>query len=67
MNEGITFLAAFYKATSLADGGWRISFDLDENAGITAAQVAALKGQQLEIAVVPFELLPDPMETFTRG
>lgn len=67
MNNGITFTAYFSKATTLVDGGWRVSFDLDEKAGITAAQVSALKGQELQIAVVPHELLADPLETPIDG
>lgn len=67
MSEGITFTAHFSKASTLIDGGWRISFDLSEKSGITAAQVAALKGQELEIAVIPFETLADPLETIIRG
>lgn len=59
---GITFRAYFSKATTLIDGGWRISFDLDERSGVTTAQVAAMKGQELQIGVVPFDLLADPIE-----
>lgn len=67
MSAGITFLGHFSKATTLVDGGWRVSFDLSQDSGITAAQVAALQGQELQIAVVPFDLIPDPLESLTRG
>lgn len=62
MSEGISFRAYFSKAQTLVDGGWRISFDLAHDAGITVAHVAALSGEAVQVAVVPFELLADPLE-----
>lgn len=67
MSEGITFRAYFSKASTLVDGGWRISFDLSGDLGKVAAQVAALGGQDLQIAIVPVETLADPLETITHG
>lgn len=66
MSEGITFRAYFSKATTLIDGGWRISFDLSQGSGITAAQVAAMNGQALQIGIVPMES-SDPLEDLNGG
>jgi hypothetical protein len=43
--------AVFSRATTLCDGGWRLSFDISEHQGAIAAQIAALKGENLFLVV----------------
>lgn len=54
-SQSITFVAIFAKATTLVDGGWRITFDLNEDAGDIAAELNRHRGHALTIAVIPFE------------
>lgn len=65
--DAITFQATFSKATTLVDGGWRVSFDLSESSGHKAAQIAALTGSILQIAVVPDETEIDPLDGLSDG
>ena len=41
------------KATTLVDGGWRISFDLPEHAPVQ--DLMHLKGEDLAIVVMPYD------------
>ena len=50
---GITFLGTFFKASTLIDGGWRVSFDLDAKQATEIAKVSALHGSLLQFAIVP--------------
>jgi hypothetical protein len=50
---GLTFVAAFHKATTTVDGGWRISFDVSEDEAKTVAQLSVLRGELLQLAVIP--------------
>lgn len=55
MPEAITFSAAVAKVATLADGGIRVTLDLDESAVMVMAQLAECKraGAVLEISAVP--------------
>lgn len=44
--------AAFCKATTLVDGGWRISFDCGLDAAAEIAQLAQYQGQLLYVVVM---------------
>lgn len=50
--QGITFKAIFYKATSLVDGGWRVSFDLSAQDWAIAAELSQTN-QVLQVGIVP--------------
>lgn len=52
-NIGITFNAIFAKATTLVDGGWRISLDLEYFEGPKVSELAKLSNQVLQVAIVP--------------
>jgi hypothetical protein len=53
VSKPITFHATFYKATTTADGGWRVYLDLSEGAGPVVARLAAAQGQVLQCAIMP--------------
>jgi len=50
---GITFLGTFFKASTLIDGGWRISFDVDSNQANKIVQLSTIKDSLLQFAIVP--------------
>jgi hypothetical protein len=50
--EPIAVQAIFARATTICDGAWRISFDISEQSGDKAAQIAALKGESLFLVVM---------------
>lgn len=54
-DQAITFLATFNKATTLVDGGWRISLDLAEHESDKITQLAKAKDQVLQVAIIPQE------------
>jgi hypothetical protein len=51
--QAIACRAIFARATTLADGGWRVSFDLDESDAGKVAQVTALRDSVLFLTVIP--------------
>lgn len=53
--EPIAVQATFSKATTLVDGGWRISFDLSETQAEAVSKIAQLNGQCLYLAIVTEE------------
>ena len=61
MSKTITFQAIFNRVGSLADGGWRLSLDLPEHAGGVVAEIAALKGKALGIAIADVDEESDPL------
>lgn len=50
---GITFSAIFNKAQTTTDGGWRVTFDLDESQSTEVNILSQLRGSVLTIAVIP--------------
>lgn len=52
-DQGLTFQAIFCKATTLTDGGWRVSFDLSEDAAKEVSILTQLRGSVLQVAVIP--------------
>jgi hypothetical protein len=53
--SGVTFQAIFAKASTLIDGSWRISFDVNPDHAVQVMQTANLKDLVLQIAIVPVE------------
>ncbi len=51
--KGITFAATFYKATTLVDGGLRISLDLPAHEAKVLVELMKIKKRVLEVAIVP--------------
>lgn len=49
----ITFVATLAKATTLVDGGWRVSFDLSEHETQAITELVKHKDSALQIAAVP--------------
>lgn len=54
-HPGITFNATFSKATTLVDGGWRLSLDLSENDGDKITELAMLSRDLLQVAIIPID------------
>jgi len=58
MDNKVVLRAIFSKATTLIDGGWRVSLDLPESAPIDA--LTALRGEDLVVVVMPYsDALPE--------
>lgn len=51
--EGITLQAIFVKATTTVDGGWRLTFDIAQNESGQIIDLAILRDQLLQLAIVP--------------
>ena len=51
--NALTFTAIFARATTLVDGGWRISFDLSNDEVKAIHVLSELRDQLLNIAIVP--------------
>jgi hypothetical protein len=47
-----TLIGTFSKATTLVDGGWRISFDVDENQAAEIVAASKLKGKVVFISII---------------
>lgn len=52
MEEPIALQCTFSKATTLVDGGWRISFDSSEFSGDIVAKIASLKENNIYLVVM---------------
>ena len=50
---GISFQAVFTKATTLVDGSWRISFDVNPSQVPEIIKISQLLGYSLQVAVIP--------------
>jgi hypothetical protein len=53
VEENITFQAYFNKATTVIDGGIRVSFDLSQDQAQAMIELIRLQGKLLQIAVIP--------------
>lgn len=53
--KALTFTAIFARATTLVDGGWRISFDLSNDEAKALHILSELREHLLQIAVVAVE------------
>ena len=51
---GITFSATFSKASTLVDGGWRVSFDVNPDDAAKLAALSQFRDRLLQLAVIPF-------------
>lgn len=51
--NGITFSGIFSKATTTIDGGWVISFQVDQSEAQQIIQVSQMRQSVLQVAVVP--------------
>ena len=47
-----TLIGTFSKATTLVDGGWRISFDLDEHQAKEIAEITKMRNKVVFISVI---------------
>lgn len=54
--KGITLQAIFNKATTTADGGWNITFSVSQDEAAQVMQLANMRDDLLQLAVVPIEL-----------
>lgn len=52
-DSAIACRAIFSRAQTLADGTWRLSFDLEESDSARVAQISALRGSVLFLTVIP--------------
>lgn len=50
---GISFQAIFSKASTLVDGSWRLSFDVNPTQVSELIQISQLQGVNLQIAIIP--------------
>lgn len=55
MQEPVALQGIFSKATTLVDGGWRVSFDLSEQMGDQVAELTKLRG----IAIYVIAMTPE--------
>lgn len=53
---GITFLGTFYKASTLVEGGWRLSVDVDSQQASKIIQLSAIKDSLLQFAIIPVDV-----------
>ena len=53
--EPIAIQAIFAKATTLVDGGWRLSLDLSEDSSDQISKIADLKDEPLYITIITTE------------
>lgn len=53
MKNGITFEAIFAKATTTVDGGWNVTFSLNQDESEQIAALSAHRGELLQVAVIP--------------
>lgn len=51
--NGISFQAIFSKASTLVDGSWRLSFDVNANQVSELIRISQLQGVVLQVAVIP--------------
>ena len=51
----VTFTGTFARATTLVDGGWRLTFDLGIDESPSIAKLADLRNELLQIAIVPIK------------
>jgi len=51
--NGICFQAIFSKASTLVDGSWRLSFDVNANQVSELIKISQLQGINLQVAVIP--------------
>lgn len=52
----ITFQGIFSKATTLVDGGWRITFDLDQTEAHKIHLLHQFREKLIQIACIPIEI-----------
>lgn len=53
--EHINLTAIFAKATTTVDGGWRISFDIDESQSNEIAKLSQFRDLSLQLVIVPIK------------
>lgn len=54
--KSVTFNAIFSKASTLVDGGWRISLDINTIDAEAVMKLAEMKDKLLQIAVIVIEI-----------
>lgn len=53
---GITFTALFSKATTTVDGGWNVTFSVNQEEADQIMELSQLRAIMLQVAVVPLEV-----------
>jgi hypothetical protein len=53
MNEIITLQAIFNKATTTVDGGWNITFSVDQSQAQKITELSSLRDMVLNVAITP--------------
>lgn len=53
MNEIITLQAIFNKATTTIDGGWNITFSVDQSQAQKITEISSLRDLVLNVAITP--------------
>lgn len=51
--DSITLTAIFSKATTTVDGGWRITFDVDQSEAQSILKLSVLRDQLFQMALIP--------------
>lgn len=54
-NDGLTFQAIFFKATTTVDGAWRITLDINPDYAQQILQLSNLKDMILQVGIIPLE------------
>lgn len=57
-DDGITFTAFINKITTTIDGGWRMTLDLDANAGPIISELSQCRDDLLQVAMIPVRNSP---------
>lgn len=57
--KALTFTVTFARATTLIDGGWRISFDVSNSEARALHILSELREHLLQIAVIAVEGMPE--------
>jgi len=55
-DQKLVLSAVYYSARSMADGGWRVSFELGEWEREKIAELAGMRGEELVMVIMPAKL-----------
>lgn len=63
MSTCVSFKAILQKATTLVDGGWRVSFDVAEDDTQAILILSQMRDTDLHVGVVPEDMLDEENES----
>lgn len=63
-NDGITFEAIFFKASTTIDGGWQVTFSVNQSEAEKLLQVSQYREEILQVAVVPNSSIKPELSEF---